>query len=210
MPRTSWCARGCHTLNSAGEIVCSKYKESCNLYLCIYISPNTPGSSVGTRQSIETMKITLPRDTMFDTDLKRYVHILSIPHFRGVMMRDELSNNPLNEECGILNLNTHNESGSHWICWYKNRNDRYFFDSFGESPPIELLKYLKTQSEYQNNLPVIRRSAITVQHYYSNECGSLCLYMLKKLTNGVSFPKILIELAERFNKLSSPPLTINI
>lgn len=156
------------------------------------------------------MEITLPRDTMFDSDLNRYVHILSIPHFRGVMMRDELPSNPLNKECGILNLNTHNQSGSHWVCWYKNQNDRYFFDSFGEPPPMELLIYLKTNSEYQNHLPVIRRSAITVQHYYSNECGSLCLYMLKKLSKGISFPKILNELAERFSKIPSPSLTINI
>ena len=180
------------------------------VYFCIYICLNTRGSSVGTCQLIGTMKITLPRDTMFDSDLERYVHILSIPHFRGVMMRDELPNNPLNEECGILNLNTHNESGSHWICWYKNRNARYFFDSFGENPPIELIRYLKTPSEYKNSLPVIRRSAITVQHYYSNECGSLCLYMLKQLTNGMAFSKILTELAKRFNKTSSPPLSINI
>ena len=156
------------------------------------------------------MEITLPRDTMYDSDLERYVHILSVPHFRGVFMRDELPNNPLNEECGILNLNTHNQSGSHWICWYKSQSDRYYFDSFGEYPPMELLMYLKTKSEYENNFPVIRRSAITVQHYYSNECGSLCLYMLKKLTMGISFPKILIELAERFDMPSSPPLVINI
>lgn len=35
MPGTSWCARECHTIYS-GEVVCSKYKESCNLYSPIY------------------------------------------------------------------------------------------------------------------------------------------------------------------------------
>ena len=156
------------------------------------------------------MKINLPRDTMFNSDLEKYVDILSIPHFRGVMMRDELPNIPLKRETGILNLNTHDQSGSHWICWYKHNNDRYVFDSFGETPPIELIRYLKTPLEYQNALPVIHRSAVTVQHYNSNECGSLCLYMLKQLTNGKTFPKILTELGKRFTKSPTPPLTINI
>ena len=147
---------------------------------------------------------------MFNSDLEKYVDILSISHFRGVMMRDELPNFPLKIECGILNLNTHNQSGSHWICYYKNGNERYFFDSFGETPPCELIKYLKTPREYHNALPVIQRSAIAVQHYGSSECGSLCLYVLKQMTNGKKYPKILLELGKRFTKIPTPPLIINI
>ena len=90
------------------------------------------------------MKITLPKQTMYDGELVRYVRILDIPNFRGVKMRDELPAKPFDVECGILNFNTHSQRGSHWVCWYKNDTERYYFDSYGEPPPLEMLPYLKT------------------------------------------------------------------
>ena len=88
--------------------------------------------------------VILPVDTMSDKDLLRFVNSLKIPNFRGVKMRDELPLKPHDAECGILNLNTHDQEGSHWTCWYKNGNERLYFDSFGELPPIEILRYLKS------------------------------------------------------------------
>ena len=75
---------------------------------------------------------------------------------------------PKKFECGILNFNTRAQQGSHWTCWFKSDKERYYFDSFGEPPPIELLKYLKTPAELKNDTPVIKRSAVTVQHDASN------------------------------------------
>ena len=81
--------------------------------------------------------------------------------------------------------------------------------TFGGPPPQELLKYLKKSSEY--NSLVIRRSAVTVQHDRSSECGSLCLYMLKQLSRGVEFSVILSRLAARYeNKKSASGLSIQI
>ena len=93
-------------------------------------------------------QITLPKATMYDTDILHYVNLLHIPDFRGVKMRDELSTNPRFKECGILNLEPHIEEGSHWTCWYKDGKERYYFDSFGEPPPVELEKYLKSDKEF--------------------------------------------------------------
>ena len=158
------------------------------------------------------MDVTLPRETLTDADILKYVKLLSIPHFRGVRMRDELRDErPSSEtECGVLNLQTHYQQGSHWTCWYKNKDYRYYFDSFGEEPPLELLTYLKTPEERENNLPVIRRSAVVVQHFDSSECGSLCLFVLKALSSGIPFPTILVMLGKRFNSHPTPPLTIKI
>ena len=132
----------------------------------------------------------LPSKTLSDHELLNYVTRLKIPYFRKVCMRDELADRrPLKNECGILNFQTHLQKGSHWTCWFKNGKDRYYFDSYGEQPPQELIKYLKTPKEY--NLPVIKRSAVTVQHDESSEYGALCLYVLKQLSNGVEFSVIL-------------------
>ena len=140
----------------------------------------------------------LPTKTLTDADLLHYVTKLKIPNFRGVCMRDELSGRPWKNECGILNFETHLQKGSHWTAWFKNGKDRYYFDSYGEPPPQELLKYLKTSKEY--NLPTIKRSAVTVQHDNTSECGSLCLYVLKQLSDGVHFPDILEGLLYRYEK----------
>ena len=175
--------------------------------ICVFItSYNLPGLS-GHKGAME---VTLPQKTMFDSDIMKYVSILSLPHFRGVLMRDELPIKPNNIECGILNLNTHKQVGSHWVCWYKDGMERYYFDSFGEPPPVELLYYLKTSTEINLDLPAIRRSSVMVQRYGSNECGSLCLYVLKMLTRNLSFSMVLSTLAKRFLQSPTSNLTIKL
>ena len=155
---------------------------------------------------MKPLEVTLPTHTMYDGELLRLAELLKIPIFRGVKMRDELLpllRRPHNHECGILNFNTYDEQGSHWVAWYKSGKDRYYFDSYGEPPPMELIKYLKTYEELQEGKLVIRQNAAVVQHY-QNECGSLCLYVLKELSKGVPFPKILTFLRHRYNHPSGP------
>ena len=155
--------------------------------------------------------ILLPKSTLYDSELLNYIKILQIPNFRGVKMRDELPAKPQIKECGILNLNKHTQSGSHWTCWYKSGQDRFYFDSYGERPPLEIERYLKTKEELENAQAAIKRSAVTVQHDASNECGALCLYVLYNLSNGQSFPHILGRLEKRYyTKTKTPPLIISI
>ena len=58
-------------------------------------------------------------------------------------MRDTLPLYPFSIESGIVNFNTSNQAGSHWICYYLNKNDRINFDSFGQITPVEIQRYLK-------------------------------------------------------------------
>ena len=153
----------------------------------------------------------LPNSTMYDSDILNYVRRLRIPNFCGVKMRDELPSKPRKIESGILNLNTSYEAGSHWVAWYKDGKERYYFDSFGEPPPIEMMQYLKSNRELELDLPAIRQNAVTVQHDISNECGSLCIFVLKQLSNGIPFSKILETLQDRYrNNNSVIPLIIEI
>ena len=154
------------------------------------------------------MRVILPRGTLYDGEILRYAEMLKIPDFRGVKMRDELPSKPHENESGILNFNTQEQQGSHWVCWFKSGNERYYFDSFGETPPLELLTYLKTYEEMKANLAVIRQSAVTVQHYQSNECGSLCLFVLKMLSQKVPFSEILMTLKQRYHHPS--PLVLEV
>ena len=174
-------------------------KMKSRVFSYIFHSPQ-PQSSVCVYQS--AMKVTLPKHTMYDGELVRYTNLLKIPDFRGVKMRDELPLKARNIECGILNFNSHLQKGSHWTCWYKNKTTSYYFDSFGQVPPAELLAYLNPFS--------IHRSAVIVQHDNAKECGSLCLYVLSMLTSGVEFPNILESLLQRYKLHPTPPLSIDV
>ena len=89
-------------------------------------------------------------------------------------MRDELPRTTKPLECGIMNFNTHNQPGSHWVCYVKKGSTRIYFDSFGQITPLELQKYLKSKLELQNGTPVIERNTGILQRFNTNICGHLC------------------------------------
>ena len=156
------------------------------------------------------MEILLPQNTLCTSDILYFVDLINIPNFGGVKMRDELKAKANAVECGIINLNTSSQPGSHWTCYYRNGDTRYYFDSFSEPPPIELLKYMKSDLEFSKDFPVIKRNSLTVQHDQSSECGSLCLFVLKKLSQGIPFQNIIIFLDERYHKLPTTSLKIEV
>ena len=77
----------------------------------------------------------------------------------------------------IVNLNNSDKPGSHWICFYLNNGVAYYFDSFGVSPPLEVLKFIKryTRRIYINDK--------TIQKLNSGGCGLYCLMFLYHMTH---------------------------
>ena len=124
-------------------------------------------------------------------EFSTYARELEITHFRGVIMGDMLPQYPLNIECGIVNLNTSDQSGSHWVCYYRNGSDRFYFDSYGQITPVEIQRYLKTAIQSERGSEVIQRNTDIAQAANTSVCGHLCLFVLKSLTNGEKFQLIL-------------------
>ena len=89
---------------------------------------------------------------------------------------------PRKIECAIVNLNTSHQSGSHWVCYYKNGATRIYFDSFGQITPLEIQRYLKTKKEFNLDQSVIQRNSDIVQEINTHVCGHLCLVVLRALT----------------------------
>ncbi len=133
-------------------------------------------------------------NSLTNFDIYDIVEQLKIPDFRGVFMRDALPKRPHKQECGIMNFNTSQQPGSHWVCWYKNGDERVYFDSFGCICPEELQKYLKTHTEYKNHILCIQRNTDQVQAPNTQICGHLCLYVLENLSYGKQFQDILSTL----------------
>ena len=137
--------------------------------------------------------------TLTNFDIQRYVDQTNLSNFRGVFMRDTLpSRGPRQCECGIVNLNTSRQPGSHWVCYFKDKSNRIYFDSFGQITPIEIQKYLKTEHEFDKKICVIQRNTDTVQSINSSVCGHLCLTVLDALTRGLSFQQTINILRRRF------------
>ena len=129
-------------------------------------------------------------------------------------MRDELQKRIISSagECGIINLEKSDEDGSHWCAWLKHGSQRYYFDSFGQRPPDNMVCYLKTKPEYKFKKCVIQYNVTTVQKDLAEECGGLCLYWLYKMTNvsNTTFDFVLIELKQRYKKSRQSPLIIHL
>ena len=98
---------------------------------------------------------------------------------------------PFNVDSCIVNLNTSSQPGSHWVYYYRSKNVRIYFDSFGQITPVEIQRYLKTGDEFDRGKEVIQRNTDTVQAGNTSVCGHLCLFVLKKLTSGGEFQTIL-------------------
>ena len=124
-------------------------------------------------------------------ELSTYARELEYPHFRGVFKRDALRLYPSNVESGIVNFNTSNQAGSHWVCYYRNKTDIIYFDSYGQITPVEIQRYLKTGSEFDRGKEVIQSNTDIVQAANTSVRGHLCLFVLKSLANGEQFQSIL-------------------
>ena len=99
-------------------------------------------------------------------------------------MKDELpKKNQI--ECGIINLENSYQEGSHWTAYYKNKDKKYYFDSYEDAPPPkELVRYLGSKNLVYNN----RR----FQNYNDPPiCVHLCLKVLKRLSEGESYEEAL-------------------
>ena len=130
----------------------------------------------------------IPETPLSNVDIKNYVKILNVRNFRGCFMRDELKNlKPCKTECGVLNLNLSNEPGSHWVCWFKRNNKKYYFNSFGLPPPKELIDYLGS--------PILH-STFQLQGLKDQNCGKWCLIVLKNLDEGADYTELILSLVK--------------
>ena len=131
---------------------------------------------------IRVKNLILPYEALTNYDLINAVKDLKIKCFCGVYLMDTLPGKPNKKECGILNLDSSGGPGTHWVAWYKNGNNKIYFDSYGIQPPKEIIKYLGKGIEYNTDQLQPRETVF---------CGHMCLFVLKDLYEGVDFQTII-------------------
>lgn len=86
-------------------------------------------------------------------------------------MLDKLPLKPLFKERIVVNLDTSESEGTHWIAVRKEGDVAYYFDSFGNlKPPPEIASYLRGVRILYN--------MVRYQNFNSVICGHLCLQFL--------------------------------
>ena len=70
-----------------------------------------------------------------------WVKILKIKTFDGVFNEDSRQWAPY---CGIINLDSNNGPGTHWVCYV----DSFYFDPFGLPPPENI--FLSNDTIFHN------------------------------------------------------------
>ena len=76
-------------------------------------------------------------------DLEKWIDDLEIKYFRSIYSRDRLPDQIRKKECGIINLDSIEGQGTHWVC-YRNIDKLMveYFDPFGLIMPHEVSHYL--------------------------------------------------------------------
>lgn len=108
-------------------------------------------------------------------------------YFTGVFAADCLP--PVKKEAAfIVNTDTHDKKGSHWLAMFIQDEDTLeFFDSFGFPPSI----YQPFISEYAGQFKHVKWNESVFQSKTSNVCGQYCTYFLLKRCNGFSMECII-------------------
>lgn len=87
-------------------------------------------------------------------------------------MRDALPDKPNKLECAIVNLDSSDMPGTHWVAYAKKYKYCEYFNSFGDlKPPLELVQYLKNNNIYYNYKQY--------QSFNTSNCGHLCIKFLR-------------------------------
>ena len=111
-------------------------------------------------------------------DLLQWVDFLKIPNFKGIFARDEVM--PRKHSPCIINLDSLENAGTHWVCCVPGGRALWYFDSFGMGFP----------QEFKSSKPVIWNSS-QLQNIKSVLCGYYCLYFLHQWAQGKDFYDIL-------------------
>jgi Ulp1 family protease len=99
----------------------------------------------------------------------------------------------------VINLDYHNQSGSHWVALYADlaKHEIYYFDSYGIRPKPEIVDFIKKIKTFcdnkckheKKNPDTIVKYNRTRHQYENSECGVYSINMILKMLKGVAFDK---------------------
>ena len=127
-----------------------------------------------------------------NVQLNQLVKELGIKNFKGCLMKDELSGiSPQETECFIINLQNHNQGGSHWCAVWKVKGLIYYFDSYGAPIPLEVRDYFNHQKICNFQSFDKKYPDQPIQKFNQTWCGQVAVLFLLLCEKGFTFEKII-------------------
>ena len=128
-------------------------------------------------------------------DIKKYYKRNGNKYFGNVIPKDLLQYESVKykyvkpehlKKFWIVNLDNSLGDGTHWVlCSLLDPEYGVYFDSYGLSPPVEAIHFLK---KYRKQ---IKTNTEDFQPINSSNCGYYCLYIADQLSKGVKFEDVL-------------------
>ena len=121
------------------------------------------------------------------------------PRYGGCFSKDDIIHaNPKSNKFYVLNLDSRDGQGSHWVCLYNcDKKYVYYFDSFGVAPAEQVVSFCrKTGTVLAPKIPL--RNIADIQTLNSSACGYYCIYCLDHLLKGESF----LDVVNRFDSVN--------
>lgn len=104
----------------------------------------------------------------------------------------------------VVNMDTHEKSGSHWVAFFIDVGSKtspggtYYYDSLARAPPAVVTRYLWQVTEsIRRRAPKHKMRYNTVRTQWENtECGMFCIHFLKSMLkeNDPDFDKVCNEM----------------
>jgi hypothetical protein len=108
-----------------------------------------------------------------------------------VLMRNELKNlEDFKTKNLVINLDSSENKGSHWVCLYKNK---YYFDPYGVLPINTI-----------DQIDGLVYNTLQIQPDDTKMCGKLCLYVLDNLEKGEKFEDVVLCMYEEMEDILNP------
>jgi len=111
---------------------------------------------------------------LYNTQLDQKAALLFGPRYLGTHSQDTAILNRSGFQ--IINVDTTNQPGTHWVALYSTPKTIYVYDSFGR-PTSRLLKHL-TKAAKNRKLSIVDSDKDPEQFGNSQICGVLCLSWL--------------------------------
>lgn len=129
-------------------------------------------------------------DMLHDGELTNYQIIdvaqrLNLP-LRKVAFKDQLKQFQPEKGAYVINLDSQysGQDGTHWVALYLTKENKvphaYYFDSFGGSPPIEVMEFAR-----KFKAPILSYSNKQIQALNSNYCGQYVLNFIINMSKKV-------------------------
>lgn len=104
--------------------------------------------------------------------------------FGGVFASDVLPQFKNNFNSFIINLDPQSLPGSHWVAVFFDGETASYFDSYGRTPPTDILNFIRRNSS------LLTHNKYCYQDYFTLTCGYFCLYFLFKKSRKLNLTEL--------------------